>query len=162
MCYIAAIAIHHFTIVEWWLPLAISVSLAALCAAFARRLWPCITRTRSASVNFLVHILATTGIFLASIYCVNLLPSPSEEMEVEIVDKYTRLHHRNRRVGRHYLPTGEKYRTYHIIIALPDGSSKTVSLPAGRYNRIHTGKTVSIPVRAGFLGMPVLPTGSAF
>lgn len=157
LSYVVAIGLYLITIVDWWVPLAVAVPPAVASSLLAGKLWSGLTGSRSALLNRAVHTIALTGVIAALFFTVNFTAdAPAADVDVVVSRKFSREHHRNRRVGRRYLPTGEAYHTYHAVVILPDGREKEIEITRGRYSRLRTGGDMTLSLRPGRLGLPVI------
>lgn len=57
-CYGAAFVMWCNALVEWWIPLLISVALALTTGVYARRWWAGLTGSDSVSLNYICHVVA--------------------------------------------------------------------------------------------------------
>lgn len=77
-------------------------------------------------------------------------------VEAHIVAKFQQEHNRTRRSGRRYIPSGEKWYSYHVTIELPDGRRKNRKVPVSQYLRLRTGSKIDIEIEKGLFGMDII------
>lgn len=163
-CYSLAMSLYGNTLVVWWAPVAGCVAASALASAVMWRMWPWITGTRRVAVNYICSLVMATGVLLAAFFGCNYMYADSSSLHKESVSverKFSKKHHRTRRVGRRTYTTGESYYTYHVEVRFADGRLKEMAVPAGRYNRLRTGGTMTLDMERGMWGLPVIRRDAA-
>lgn len=154
-----AMALHGETFVSPWLPGLLALALGASTSLVMWKWWIPLTGTDSRLFNTLCHIVTVASVAIAAFYGANyaFADRSTHHTEMAVVEgRYSETRYHSRRVGRRVVGRGEPYKVYHIEVCLTDGQKKRLSVPFGRFRRIHTGDTISLPVEQGALGFPVI------
>lgn len=156
--YGGAMGIYGMTIVNPVWVIIISVMVAAMSGVVLWRLWPCVTGSERFVWNFICQTLFAAGLLMFVFFAGNyFLPSRSDaHQEKVIVEKvYSEERYRSKRVGRRYV-RGEPYKVYYMQVEFQDGRRKDLSITPGKAARLHKGDPLTLNVRKGFLGVPVI------
>lgn len=153
-----AMAIYSHTVVELWIPLSICSVAALLSGIWLWKPWRKMTDSDLFLPNYICHFVFSGVILLAVFFSLNrfLASGPEYDEQVKVERKYSEKKYRNRRVGRNRYVRGEAYYEYYAEISLPDGRVKQLRLELPAYNRTRTGSTMTIRLRSGFFGFPVI------
>lgn len=109
--------------------------------------------------NFLISLVFAFSVFIGLFYTINYYGSDKnsrQQQYVKVTEKISEEHYRVKRVSRHAVARDEKYRVYYMVIELPDGQKKKISIPVGKYMKLQAGKDITISVEKGFFSFPVI------
>ncbi|MCM1484016.1 MAG: hypothetical protein NC043_06750 [Muribaculaceae bacterium] len=142
-------------------PLCITGCIAfAICTApLARPLWTRITGCGSRITSYICHILTAAPIALCLFLSLNYFPAQSSDMHTirtPIKRLYTETHYRTRRVARRVVGRGTPYEVYFAEVTMPTGKLKSISISARQYRQLHSADSLSLNIRTGLLGLPVI------
>ena len=153
-----SMALHSFTIIEWWKPVAICAILALPATFWLARYMKRLTRNILDYLEYPTAFVFSFSILLVAFYSSNFFLSDHNsgfEYDAPIVKKYSQERKRTYKVGRRgYRET--KYRVYIIEIEMNDGKTKTLEKPLGEYNKIKRGGSVKMIVEDGLFKIPVI------
>lgn len=153
-----AMALYSRTLVELWIPVATCSVLSLLSGVWLWKPWQRLTDSESMLPNFICHFFFSLVIFLGFFFAANrfLASGPDYEERVRVERKYSEKKYRSRRVGRNRYARGEAYYEYYAEIRLGDGRTKQLKLPLATYNNTRSGSTMTLHLRRGFFGLPVI------
>lgn len=144
-----------------------AIGFSALTALVFWRKWRIITGTCNVIINFICHLIAAAGLFLALILGVNYFgrnTSDSVTVRAEVVKVYSETRHRMKRVARNRYTQGEPYKVYFMDVRLPDGRECKRSVSLQRYNHYarsnfrhrESPDSVNLILTKGALGMTII------
>ncbi len=152
------------TLVEWWLPLTISLCAALLLWVLLKEKWARRWPDTYGWLRCALHFLYATVLSGALLLGVNFAAADDATLHdepVEVLRKYRTKHHRSRRVGRNRYAKGEPYYKYKFDARFADGRVKTLEVPLKRYNTLRQGSTIGLPLETGLFGWPVIESRPA-
>ncbi len=155
----SALALHSNTMVAWWKPCALCLVIASGGTLLLNKLIKQAFSLRYNIFNFLIAFIFTFSLLIGLFYSINYYASDkesSQQQSVKVIDKFSEEHYRVKRVSRHAVARDEKYKVYYIVIGLPDGHEKKISLSMEKYAKIRVGKDIRISIEKGFFGVPVI------
>lgn len=154
-----AVYFYANTIVEWWLPTAISVAGALILWVPLKKMWARGWPDGAVVVRLLVHLVILTALIECSLLAANSIGADTAatvEQSAQVVRKYEQKQYRSRRLGTRRYIKGEPYYTYHIELLLPDQRRKTLTLSREHYNRVAQNRPYPLTIAPGLLGWPVI------
>lgn len=147
----------NYLLTSWWIPLSVSVFIAAVLALPMRRFWQWLTESDKTALNLLVHMVVMTPIIYFAILTVNYVfrfnTSTTVNAKVERVYSETRYH--TRRVSRRVYTRGTPYKAYGIEITFHNGKKRHFDVKKNVYDRLVKGDTITVDIYKGRLGMQV-------
>lgn len=157
--YGGAVALYGMTSVEWALPCAVGLFMAALTLKPMLGAWKWMLESGSAIFAGIAHMLAMTGVFAFLFLGINFWLADDATLHrerVELLGRDREKRHHSRRVGRHRYVRGDAYYVYHMTVRLPDGREKRIDVPLSYYNTLVRKDSVTLTLESGGLGMPVI------
>lgn len=158
--YVLLAASSSSMLAPWWEIAGACAVVAVVSGVFVYRKWSVVTSSNNRFVNFSAHVVAGTGLALLLSMGINFIPAPWAQAHTEtvaVVRTYKSEHNKTRRVRRNtYAPTGEKYYRYHAVVRMSGGTIKTLDIPRSRYNALRNADSMSVIVRSGFVGIPMV------
>ncbi|MDO4334656.1 MAG: hypothetical protein Q4C37_02330 [Bacteroidales bacterium] len=154
-----ASSIHHDTIIQWWLPLSVSIAPALLAGWLCRKLTRAITGISKTWALFLIGVVYFIPVFTCGFYAVNYFgsdPSTKTTFRSEVVGKHSEKHYRTRRLSRNRAVRGEPYYLYYLTLRTPQGGLKKVEVSTDRYVKTRRGQKATLDMEMGKLGYPVI------
>jgi len=156
---IGAISLIQNTLIDWRVPFAASAALAALTGTVGWKMWCWFTSSGRFLWNYIVHVVAFTGIFAAIFFIGNFASADRqsahyEKAEVERV--YHKVQYRTKRIRKNRYGRGEPYNVYYMQIRLENEMVKNLKISFAKYRKTGKGDTVKIPVAKGCFGVPVI------
>lgn len=152
-------ALQGHTLVSWWIPAGAAAIPATLTAPVFARCWDKLSDFHTPLANGVIHLFVAGATIYFLVLTVNMAGADRSGEHVErttVVEKFSREHTRQRRVGLHrYVPAGT-YNTYHIVVEFADGRRKEQELSFSSYRNIRTGQSRDLTVARGLLGMNVI------
>lgn len=166
-----AIALFGMTLVRPIWIIAVSILLAGVTAAVFFRKWRKLSGTSNVAVNVIIHVICSTGFFMAVILGLNYFcrdASDAVTVRAEIINTYTETRYRMKRVARNRYTRGEPYQVYFMDVCLPDGRQLKRSISLERYNRFVRSRyrqrkrpdSINLRLTSGALGMTVIERDS--
>ena len=153
-----SMALHSFTIIDWWKPVAICAILALPATFWLSRYFRRLTQSILVYLEYPVAYTFSFSILLVAFYSSNFFLSDHStgyEYDAPVVKKYSQERKRTYKVGRSgYRET--KYRVYIIEIEMNDGKTKKLEKPLREYNKIKRGGSVKMIVEDGLFKIPVI------
>ncbi len=159
LSYGAALALVSRTLISGWIPFVVSFFITVLSGTTLWKAWRKITETENFWINYICHIVASTGIVTTLLLGCNYYFADADTLHTETVTierKYTKTRHRSKRVGRRYTTSGEPYKVYYMEIKFSDGRLKEQSLTFERYRKVKKGMSLELPVAKGLFGISVI------
>lgn len=154
-----AISIGSLTFCPRWIVWTVCIVLSAALGLHTWRLWSGILGTDRMWFNYLVNLVAFTGIFCGGFYAVNywgrgaLVDDTTTRYTIERTASETRT--RPKRTGRRV--TGqETYRVYKAYYTMADSTRRAVTLNVGEFAKTRPGDKVDVTVSTGFFGLKVI------
>lgn len=137
----------------------LSVLLSAIAGLALWRLWREMTRSESVRFNYILNLVACTGIIAGAIYSINFwVASDSREgrelrLPVERLARET--HYRTKRAGRRNIGQ-EPYQVYRAYYLMPDGERRFVTLSVEEFSKSRSSDSVEVRIVKGLLGAEVI------
>ncbi len=156
-------AIYYFslTIVSPLVVVIPAAAIAFMVAYFLREKLCRLSTSDSKVLNILVATLFFTSLltcgFLGANYSIPGTGLHKEEVTVERL--YHKTRHHTRRVGRRYVANGEPYQVYYMEISFSNGNKKEIYLGRHGYKGYRRGRTLTLEIETGALGLPVIKSG---
>lgn len=154
-----AISIGALTFCPQWIVWTVSGALAAALGLHTWRLWCGILGSDRMWFNYLVNLVALTGIFCGGFYAINywgrgtIVEDTTTCYTIERTAAETR--QRPKRTGRRV--TGhETYKVYKAYYTMADSTRHAVTLNVGEYARTRPGDKVDVTVSTGFFGLKMI------
>lgn len=154
-----ACTLQNNTLIEWWKPISLCLSLAVALGLLLRRATSVLLNLKSPLLNYIIATLFALAVTTGAFYSINYFysyPTTQEQYLVKVIGKYSQERHRSRRVGRGNYVRGEKYMVYYMALELPDGRRKDIGISAGEYVKTRVGAEIRMSVETGALGVPVI------
>lgn len=155
----AALALYGKTVVEWSLPLAVGLFVAALTLRPMLGLWKRLFDDPSPWLAGVAHMVAMTGVAAFIFLGANIMLADAGEVReerVELVGREREQHYHQRRVGRGRYVRGSAYYEYYMTVRLPDGREKRLRITLAHYNRLARRDSVTLNLLPGAFGLPVM------
>ena len=151
-------AFAQYTLVNRWIPFLISFFIAAATGLTLWRIWRRFTDIQVFWVNYLCHLICVTCFCWGAFYLLNSTVTirPAHPEDVVIERKYTVTRYHTRRVGRRSVGRGAPYTVYKVKARFPDGAIRSFELPGSRYKQLRKGRSITINIRRGIFGAPVI------
>lgn len=154
----ASVALHSFTLVEWWQPVVVCAFIAVLLTLlFAKIIKPTVKLT-SDYWKYVSCFVLSFSTLLSAFYFINYQFADSStisEYSAPVVGKYSKERTRNKGMGRRGRGV-EKYNVHFIEIELSDGSIKNLEKPLSEYLKIKVGDKIKVEEEKGFFGINVI------
>lgn len=157
----AYLGLASITLIAWWIPLIVSLVLAAISGTVLWRLWQQLNGIDSIAPNFIAHIVFFTFFLTGAFYVINFIcrdESNPQKVTAVVLEKYREKHYRSQRVGRNRYVRGNPYYEYCIEVRLENGEDKKISLPFKTYKGVKPDKEITLSLAKGGLGADVLLT----
>lgn len=157
-----AMAMHSFTIIEWWKPVALSAILAFPISIPLAKYVGRLTRRTLKYIEYPSSFILTFSIILAVLYSANFYFSDSAsgyEYKAPVIRKYSQERTRTNKIGRRGYKT-TKYYVYLIEIEMIDGKIKKLEKTLSEYNRIKRGSCLDLFIEDGLFHVPVIKPGN--
>jgi|GEM_PF-1086792 len=154
-----ATTLQHNTLVDWWKPVSSCLPLACALGLLLKRPTGALLNIKYSVVNYIIGSVFALAVTTGTFYTINYYYSDATteaKCDARIAGKYSQERHRSRRVGRGNYVRGEKYMVYYLVIELPDGRKKEVSVRAGEYAKTRVGLELELSVETGFFEIPVI------
>lgn len=146
------------TLIVWWLPVAVAGSAALAAMPFAGDRWRWLIGSRDAVCNRLCHLCVVGAVVYAGFMSGNFLPAgeDSEYKESVLVERkakeqrkeYRRVNRRNHLVRVHDV--------WCLYVRFDNGMRKRIEVPLGRYRQARETERVTVSMRRGRFGYPVI------
>ena len=153
-----SMALHSFTIIDWWKPAAACAILALPASIWLAKYMRRLTQNILIYLEYPVAYIFIFSILLAAFYSSNFYLSDHRsgyEYHAPVVKKYSQERKRTYKVGRRgYRET--KYRVYIIEIEMKDGKTKKMEKPLKEYNSIKKGSSLKLFIEDGLFSIPVI------
>lgn len=156
------IALASMTIWPWTAIVAAAFIIAAITGRMVWRGWRPLTASGSLWLNWGAHTLFVTALLAATYLLTNFVTARHAPYVYEkgvVTRLYSEKRHQTRRVSRRVYTRGKPYWVYMAKVDAPSGEM-TINIGKRRYDALHKGDTLSLPIARGVLGMPVLVTDS--
>ena len=147
------------TLVEWWIPVVLCLSVSAAAAVPLGRRMKYLTTSSNRYVNFAAALVMVFSVVAGGLFTLNYYGSDRNsrsEVKAEVARKYRKTRHRSRRVSRRVYTQGEKYYVYYFELALPGGRRKELHVDTKQYHRTREGAVLTLEVEKGLFGVPVI------
>ena len=154
-----AISLGSLTYCPQWIVWVISGVLSAALGLHTWTLWRGLLDTDRMWINYLVNLVALTGIFCGGFYAVNywgrgtFVEDVTTRHTIERTAAETR--QRPKRTGRRVTGT-ETYKVYKAYYTMADSTRRAVTLNVGEYAKTRPGDKVDVTVSTGFFGLKVI------
>ena len=153
-----SMALHSFTIIDWWKPVAICAIIAFAATLLLARYMRILTQNIMNYLEYPVAYVFSFSILLVTFYSSNFFLSDHSsgyEYDAPVVRKYSQERTRTHKVGRRgHRET--KYKVYFIEIEMNDGKIKKLEKPLSEYNSIRKGTTLKLFIEDGLFSIPVI------
>ncbi|NBH87916.1 MULTISPECIES: hypothetical protein [Bacteroidales] len=154
-------SLSRYTLVRFSVPLICfaTVSLLSGVLLCKARIWGWITGSARFLPNFLCCSVCTCVFCLSVFYICNYAFANDKEggmRDAVVEEKYQKVRHKSRRVGRNRYTRGEAYNVYYMKVRFVDGPVNELQIEQKRYARIHKGDTIQLFVSEGFFSVPVI------
>lgn len=152
--------IYRYTIVDWWIPVAVAVGVAMLTAIPVGRLWGRMWRIGIGWLDscfgfLIVGALSYFGFLAVNSWCGETLSGYEAKAVVE--ERRQSVHSNSHRTGRHRYSSSGSYYKYHFLLRFEDGTLKEMEVGAKEYMKARAhGDTLTLIVRRGCLGFTVV------
>lgn len=156
---VGIILIYRDTLISPGHLFLISVLSAVILWFPMRGMYKVILSNLNRYLQFLIHTVFASLICCFLFLWINSRFAYESTLRIEraeVVAHYREKHYRSQRVSRHSYRRGEPYYVYVVALRFPSGSEKNFRLSLSQYNRLRTGLSISISVREGFFGFPVV------
>ena len=153
------IALQKDTLVAVWKPMAICVPAAVLTGLLPPEAFSTLTGTMKPLWNRLAAAAIAFSLLFGGLYSLSYFfadKDSAQMMRVEVVNKFTEERHQMKRVSRKVYTRGPRYNVYCLQLEYPDGSLRKIEVSASEYIRIRRGNKVTLELRQGLLGVPVV------
>lgn len=149
------LAIYPDTIVSPWTLGTIGLCAGVVTSPMLHRSWDRLTLLDSTAGNWAMNIIFVGIIAIFAALLANRAGASDTvtETTATIDRKYTT--QRTSGGGRRHA-TRRTYTVYNVDMLFPSGTRKHQEIGIGTYNRIRSGSTISVDVRDGLLGWPVI------
>ncbi len=154
----ASLALHSFTMVEGWWPVAICAVVAILVSVPLGKLMRPLTKPLSRYLEYPFSFVLSFSILLCSFYALNFWfsdPSSRVEYQAPVIRKYSEERTRSKGGGRRSHGV-EKYNVHFVEIELEDGSTIKLERPLKEYLKIKKGSRIDIAEENGLFGVKVI------
>lgn len=156
---VGIILIYRDTLISPGLLFLISVLSAVILWFPMRGMYKVILSNLNRYLQFMIHTFFALLICCFLLLWINSRFADESTLRIEraeVVAHYREKHYRSQRVSRHSYRRGEPYYVYVVALRFPSGSEKNFRLSLSQYNRLRTGLSISVSVREGFFGFPVV------
>lgn len=157
----AVYSLSRYTLIRFSVPLIYFVTISLLSGVFLwkARIWGWVTGSVRFLPNFLCGSACMCVFCLSLFYICNYAFANDEEggmRDAVVEEKYQKVRHKSRRVGRNRYARGESYNVYYMKVRFGDGPANELQIERNRYARIHVGDTIQLFVSEGLWGVPVI------
>lgn len=162
ICLVTGIySLSQYTLVRFCIPFICFVTMSLFASLFLGKagIWGRVTGSMKYLPNYLCCFVCTCILGLSLFYICNYAFANDEKGEIRNVvveEKYQKVRHKSRRVGRNRYVRGEAYNVYYMRVRLNDEQIKEFPIEQGKYARLHKGDTIPLFVSKGLLGVPVV------
>ncbi len=156
---IFAYTVYEETLIDRWVPVAVSLAVAVPLAPMAGRMWAKVSILNVRWFNIVSAVVLVGSLVYSSILLVNKYCGEGDWRYQErcVIEKKERsTHSRTQRVGRRTIRSAGSYYKYHFRLRMSDGREKDVSIKAQEYKKANVGDTVTVVLKSGYLGYPVV------
>lgn len=161
--YGAAAGLQSLSISSPLWPWLISIVAALPTGWAARRLMSRASGFANSYVNALLAAILACAVYIFAIYGINALTARSAEprsIDVGVEKVYTKTRYHSKRVRRNRYTRGEPYKVYYMMVELPGGAQKELSLTRSEYSRYRRGDRIRLTARRGIFGITVVDRDS--
>ncbi|CAK7061733.1 MAG: hypothetical protein PARBB_02924 [Parabacteroides distasonis] len=154
-------SLSRYTLVHFSVPLVCFATVSLLSGVFLgrARIWGWVTGSARFLPNFLCCSVCMCVLGLSLFYFCNYAFANDEEggmRDAVVEEKYQKVRHKSRRVGRNRYARGEAYNVYYMKVRFGDGPANELQIEQKRYARIHKGDTIRLFVSEGLFRVPVI------
>lgn len=158
---IGAYSLSQYTLIHPITPIMYLSVLSLLSGIFfyKAKIWIWITGSAQFLPNALCHFFCTCIISLSLFYICNYTFANDEEGSIRktiVEEKYKKVHHKSRRIGRNRYTQGEAYNVYYMKVKLGNEHIKELQIEQKRYAQLHEGDTVPLFVSKGLFNIFVI------
>ena len=135
------------------------LSLLSGISFYKAKIWIWITGSAQFLPNVLCHFFCTCIICLSLFYICNYTFANDEEGSIRktiVEEKYKKVHHKSRRIGRNRYTQGEAYNVYYMKVKFGNEYIKELQIEQKRYAQLHEGDTVPLFVSKGLFNIFVI------
>ena len=152
-------ALQSDTLTEWWKPASACMAAALIAGYPLRKGIRLLIGDRMKWLRYPIAVVITFSMLLFAFYSLNYYLSDNStryEYTGKIINKYSAERYRTRRTPGGRSVRGEKYTAYFIVIEMPEGKRKRLSVNTGNYVQLKRGKKVRMDIETGLFGIPVI------
>ena len=153
--------IYQDTLIHWWRPVVLSLTIAIGSGKFLWKSWRRLTDTEAIWVNYGVHTATVAALLIGIFFIGNYFlgdRSCITYQDVTITRVYREKHYHTKRISRRVYGRGSSYWVYKADVELPGRDSKDIRITEKRYDILAKGDTLGLAVRRGFFGATVIDT----
>ena len=135
--------IYQDTLIHWWRPVVLSLTIAIGSGKFLWKSWRRLTDTEAIWVNYGVHTATVAALLIGIFFIGNYFlgdRSCITYQDVTITRVYREKHYHTKRISRRVYGRGSSYWVYKADVELPGRDSKDIRITEKRYDkRRHAG-----------------------
>lgn len=162
LCLMAAVwgyVVYERTCVSWWLPVAAAAGAAMGSLALPGFWRRCPAGSDGRILRAVCQLYAVGTLVYGGLLDLNSRLAPASatvEQQVTVLEKVRVERKRYQRIGRHrYRANGVRV-NYYLEVAFDNGFEKRIPVSPDGYNRARENAPLTLQLRAGFLGYPVI------
>lgn len=153
VCGFIVFPLYERTLIDWWIPVLVALTLAALTLCFSSK-WQWLARTDWGIANY-VYYLACVGTYCYVLFMgLNFVFSDKASTRTEKV-MVERKYIETRRV-RSRRGAGYTTRSHCLLLVFENGQEKTISVPQSVYDKTKAGSSRVMTLRKGLFGFPII------